>query len=188
MTSHYSEDSPDDERRIRIKGIVTRMVSVLIMAILLLGSSGRILWPVAWLFILVHTAGKIILGLSLHPSHIKERLKKPRGTQEWDHTLVSILNLSRFLLLLVAGLDERFHWTDFIPVPVQIGGPLVFTQGYGILIQSAIAIPFFSGIVRIQDDRDHYVISDGPHQYIRHPRYLGLILCILSEPLVFNSI
>ena len=31
--------------------------------------------------------------------------------------------------------------------------------------------PFLSTIVRIQDDRGHYVVTSGPYRYVRHPMY-----------------
>ncbi len=42
-------------------------------------------------------------------------------------------------------------------------------------------------MVRIQDDRGHVVITQGPYRYIRHPMYVGVILAIISTPLVLGS-
>jgi protein-S-isoprenylcysteine O-methyltransferase Ste14 len=41
--------------------------------------------------------------------------------------------------------------------------------------------------VRIQKDRDHKVITDGPYRIVRHPGYLAGILYVLSIPLMIGS-
>ena len=39
---------------------------------------------------------------------------------------------------------------------------------------------FFSQIVRIQSDRGHAVVTQGPYRYVRHPAYVGMILFELA--------
>jgi protein-S-isoprenylcysteine O-methyltransferase Ste14 len=36
--------------------------------------------------------------------------------------------------------------------------------------------PFLSTIVRIQDDRGHFVVTSGPYRYVRHPMYAMILL------------
>jgi protein-S-isoprenylcysteine O-methyltransferase Ste14 len=35
---------------------------------------------------------------------------------------------------------------------------------------------FFSQIVRIQSDRGHTAVTNGPYRYVRHPAYVGMII------------
>jgi protein-S-isoprenylcysteine O-methyltransferase Ste14 len=51
-----------------------------------------------------------------------------------------------------------------------------------------IANTYFSTSVRIQYDRGHTVSSGGPYRYIRHPGYLGIIIYLLSTPIILGSI
>jgi len=46
---------------------------------------------------------------------------------------------------------------------------------------------FFSAVVRIQKDRGHRVITDGPYHYIRHPGYVAGIIGALGTPLLLGS-
>jgi protein-S-isoprenylcysteine O-methyltransferase Ste14 len=48
--------------------------------------------------------------------------------------------------------------------------------------------PFFSGLVRIQKERGHKVETSGPDRYVRHPGYVGMIVCTLATPLILNSL
>lgn len=46
---------------------------------------------------------------------------------------------------------------------------------------------FFSGIVRIQTERGHQVISTGPYRWMRHPGYAGVLLLYLATPIFLDS-
>jgi protein-S-isoprenylcysteine O-methyltransferase Ste14 len=48
--------------------------------------------------------------------------------------------------------------------------------------------PFFEPTVRIQNDREHRVISVGPYAYVRHPGYLSGITWVSSIPLILGSL
>jgi protein-S-isoprenylcysteine O-methyltransferase Ste14 len=43
----------------------------------------------------------------------------------------------------------------------------------------------FSGLVAIQPG--HELVTTGPYRYIRHPSYLGLLICALGWGLAFNT-
>ncbi|MGZ9223107.1 MAG: methyltransferase family protein, partial [Anaerolineales bacterium] len=47
---------------------------------------------------------------------------------------------------------------------------------------------FFSGVVRIQKDRGHHVISSGPYRFVRHPGYAGALWTYVFLPMLLDSI
>ena len=47
---------------------------------------------------------------------------------------------------------------------------------------------FLSRTVRIQDDRGQQVIDTGPYRWVRHPMYLGIIVLMISIPLLLGSL
>jgi protein-S-isoprenylcysteine O-methyltransferase Ste14 len=47
---------------------------------------------------------------------------------------------------------------------------------------------FFSGLVRIQADRGHTVITSGPYRFVRHPGYVGAIVFDLAVSLFLGSL
>jgi protein-S-isoprenylcysteine O-methyltransferase Ste14 len=42
--------------------------------------------------------------------------------------------------------------------------------------------------VRIQEERGQQVIDSGPYAWVRHPMYLGIIVLMLSIPLILGSL
>ena len=46
---------------------------------------------------------------------------------------------------------------------------------------------FFSSVVRIQDDRGHHVIDQGPYSIVRHPGYAGMIPFMAFSGLALGS-
>jgi protein-S-isoprenylcysteine O-methyltransferase Ste14 len=47
---------------------------------------------------------------------------------------------------------------------------------------------FFSSHVRIQTDRGHYVVTDGPYRFVRHPGYAGAIVWVPATALLLGSL
>lgn len=47
--------------------------------------------------------------------------------------------------------------------------------------------PFFSPVVRLQTERGHYVIADGPYRFVRHPGYLAMLISVPAGALAIGS-
>ncbi len=50
-----------------------------------------------------------------------------------------------------------------------------------------IAIPFFSPVVRLQSERAHRVIADGPYRFVRYPGYLDMLISVPASALAIGS-
>jgi protein-S-isoprenylcysteine O-methyltransferase Ste14 len=50
--------------------------------------------------------------------------------------------------------------------------------GYAFSTWALIENRFFSGVVRIQTERDHRVCDSGPYRVVRHPGYAGHLLAL----------
>ena len=48
--------------------------------------------------------------------------------------------------------------------------------------------PYFSSTVRIQKERGHQVVTDGPYRIVRHPSYLGTLVGSLGTSLMLSSL
>jgi protein-S-isoprenylcysteine O-methyltransferase Ste14 len=48
--------------------------------------------------------------------------------------------------------------------------------------------PFFESTVRLQADRNQFVINTGPYKIVRHPGYIALIAGPLALPFAVGSL
>jgi protein-S-isoprenylcysteine O-methyltransferase Ste14 len=92
------------------------------------------------------------------------------------------------VIMLVAGLNFRFGWPPAVALWVQLLALAVLVLGFASGTWAMFANRFFSGIVRIQADRGHSVVSAGPYCYVRHPGYVSAIIGNLSMPLALGSV
>jgi protein-S-isoprenylcysteine O-methyltransferase Ste14 len=86
-----------------------------------------------------------------------------------------------------AGLDDRFHWSSHMSPLAFVAGVAVAMLGSALIVWAIRSNPFFSSVVRIQKDRGHTVVSDGPYRFIRHPGYAGMSAFTLATPLILGS-
>jgi protein-S-isoprenylcysteine O-methyltransferase Ste14 len=119
-----------------------------------------------------------------------QRLKIRReGSKTWDEVLMRVSNLTALLILpAVAGLDVgRYRWSSLGHSYIIVG--VVFIVISSVLINWAmIENPYFEPTVRIQNERDHNVVTTGPYTIVRHPGYLSGIFWIASIPLILGSL
>ncbi len=82
----------------------------------------------------------------------------------------------------------RYHWSPPFPIWLQLLALVIFVMASAIQTWAMVVNKFFSTIVRIQKDRGHYVVTDGPYKYVRHPGYTGAIIISFSIPLLLGSL
>ncbi len=170
-----------------LKFLGTSPVLVLILAIILFASSGRLNWMMAWLFIALVIIQQCLIAITL--SRINPELMAACETKGWDKLLYPLIGLYiPPATWIVAGLDFRFGWSLQIPVGLQIVMLVVGMTGILLTHWAMASNKFYSGVVCIQKDRGHTVAATGPYRLIRHPGYLGGIMFYLSTPLVLGSL
>jgi protein-S-isoprenylcysteine O-methyltransferase Ste14 len=169
---------------------VRETMGVVIMGVALFWSAGKINWWPAWAALAVMAAWVAATGyviLRFNPALLAERLGPRKGAKTWDTAIMSLVGILQLGRYIVAGLDQRYGWTGDFPLALQIAALILSVPGYAIVVWATASNAFFSQIVRIQEERDHKVVSSGPYRYIRHPAYAGAILYELAVPLLLAS-
>jgi protein-S-isoprenylcysteine O-methyltransferase Ste14 len=166
------------------------ILGIIAMAVALFWSAGKLNWWPAWaaiaIWVVTYTAMDIIL-FRFNPDLAVERLSPPKGAKAWDKTIMSILRLTQLARYILAGLDQRYGWTDGFPLAAQISALVLCFLCYALLVWAMASNSFFSQIVRIQSERGHVVTAGGPYRFVRHPAYAGMILFELSMSALFGS-
>jgi protein-S-isoprenylcysteine O-methyltransferase Ste14 len=165
--------------------------STVVFAGMLFVAAGTLAWPAAWAYLAIISGVMVAYGaivVRLHPGLIDERRHPPRDAKPWDKPLVAIVGVvGPVVLLLVAGLDRRFHWSPPASAWSQVAG-LVLVAAGGILSNYAVASNrFFSALVRIQRDRGHSVVDTGPYCIVRHPGYAASIIYMAGAAIALGS-
>ncbi|MCY2987556.1 MAG: isoprenylcysteine carboxylmethyltransferase family protein, partial [Planctomycetota bacterium] len=123
------------------------------------------------------------------PDVIEERVRPGPGMKWWDRVFFAVYLPSFLAILVLAALDAgRFHWTGLLPVPVYVAAYMVLVVAYGLVLWAMWTNRFFSSVVRIQTDRGHHVVHDGPYRFVRHPGYVGAVLLGLASAVALGSL
>jgi protein-S-isoprenylcysteine O-methyltransferase Ste14 len=156
-----------------------------VVATLVLGLSGR--WTDPWLlsYLGIWFALAAYAVASIGEDLARERFNPPDPGA--DRVPLQFIRLTAVGHLVIGALDTgRWHLFPVSP-PLRLAG-LVGIALFGALVfQAMITNRFFSAVVRIQNDRGHKVIDQGPYALVRHPGYAGMILSIPCSGLALGS-
>jgi protein-S-isoprenylcysteine O-methyltransferase Ste14 len=173
-----------------IRAIALTVALFLLPGGCLFGAAGQLSWPMAWAVLGVYSVFKAAAFAFVDPELIRERAAPGPGVDRGDMVLATLGYLGLYPSTFVAaGLDAvRFGPAIPIPQSAQVTALLVFALGYGFAFWAVCSNPFFATFVRIQDDRDHSVVSSGAYALVRHPGYAGGLLAHLALPFALGSI
>lgn len=173
-----------------IRGIVIVLIYLASLVSILFVSAGRLDWPMGWASLGIYIAISVINFVLVDPALVSERAQVREGINPRDFVLASISFVFFFpLTLLVAGFDVgRYGWSPPIPLAAQVIALAVFTLGNAIGSWAMVRNKYFSTFLRIQKDREHEVITDGPYRCVRHPGYAGTILASIALPISLGSL
>lgn len=187
-----SENQAEKPRRSSPARLLLRLLAfVAILAAILFLSAGRLDWVMGWVYVGMYACVTVagVLLVPLDPELVEERTQIKEGVKEWDRRLTVIGSLLYPLaILVVAGLDERFGWSPSFSIGVQIAALVVAASGNLLSIWATAVNRFYGRFVRIQKERGHVVISDGPYRIVRHPGYVGQIVFSLASALALGSL
>ena len=182
-----------EARNAAIKQTILSTAMLAIMMLVFYASANRTDIPQSWFLfsvIFVYFVASTIVLYMYNPELLIQRLKiRRKGSKTWDEVLVRASNLTALLIMpAVAGLDVgRYRWSS-LGLPYAIVGVISLVVSSAVINWVMIENPYFEPTVRIQDDRDHHVITTGPYSIVRHPGYLSGILWLASVPLIFGSL
>jgi protein-S-isoprenylcysteine O-methyltransferase Ste14 len=150
-------------------------------------------WWEAWVYVVINILGFFVsrvLAARRHPDIIAERARsmEMQDAKPWDKILSPALAFGSLLILIVAGADKGFGWTAPFTLNVKLAALLVVILGYVFGSWALVENKFFSGVVRIQTDRGHRVVTTGPYRFVRHPGYASALWTYLAMPVLFDSL
>lgn len=168
-----------------------RLGLIAIFAVLLFASAGTWAWPRAWAYVavvLVLEVVTLVLLARRAPETLRRRGEAGAGVEPFDRVFAGLWLTLALATPVVAGMDAvRFRWS-WLPwwcfgVGLAVLVPAALLGAWAMLVNE-----HFEQLVRIQTDRGHRVVSEGPYRLVRHPGYLAAIAGALATPLLLGSV
>lgn len=177
---------------VTIKAVLGTVIYTSIIAFVFFACAGRTDITGARVFFIINVFYYLLpIGIlfKFNPELLIHRMKRGKDSKMWDNILVRALLLTGIHgVVIVAGLDTgRYNWS-YIPAGYALVGYFLYVSSYILTIWAMVVNKYFEPMVRIQKDRDHKVVKDGPYKYIRHPGYLGMFFWLVSVPLILRSV
>jgi protein-S-isoprenylcysteine O-methyltransferase Ste14 len=165
---------------VRAKAFLQTLVFLILVGIALFGAAGRFEFAEFWIYIaIIATISAVSLAI-LDADLIAERMR-PGGKRVGRRFLPVIAIL--LVHWVLAGLDRgRLHLHDEVPLPLRISGLIGFAAGWALFVWAMQVNRYFSSIPRIQAERGHRVVAEGPYHWVRHPGYAGALLADRVQP------
>ena len=175
-------------RKRKLRNIFLSFLINLVFIAVLFVAAGSFNWFWAWMLVLIMVASTTLGVVLLDPGLIEERTGVKKGYERRDFPLAFIIGrLGPLAVIIIAGLDFRFDWSGPLPSIYAVLGLALFIVGYVPILWAMRENRFFSGVVRIQKERGHHVVTTGPYRFVRHPGYLGSIIYMLALPFALTS-
>jgi len=173
--------------------VIMLLLAVVVIPMLPLLVSSQWDWGEAWIYAAICILGFVIsrlLAARKNPGLLSERARFGQQTdaKSWDRKMTLLLTLGGLIIHLLPGLDRLKGWSAGFSMPWVVAGFVLVVAGYLLGSYALVANRYFSGMVRIQNDRDHKVVSSGPYRWVRHPGYLGAAITYAGIPLFLDSL
>ena len=172
-----------------VQSLTQLVVTLVVMGALLFWPAGTFDWPAAWWFavaFVVCTLIAVLIIWRVNPEIFAARSRIQPGTKAWDYVFIALIIGGFLAVLVVAGFDFRYGWSN-APGWVFGLGYVLFLLGYAGSIWPVAVNRHFEPGVRIQQDRGQTVIDTGPYAIVRHPGYSAAVLLIIGMALMLGS-
>ena len=167
-----------------------RLGLIAIFAFLLFASAGTWTWPrgraYVVLVLVLEVVTLVLLALRA-PETLRRRGEAGAGVEPFDRVFAVLWLTLALATPVVAGLDAARFRCSSLPwwcfgVGLAVLVPAALLGAWAMLVNE-----HFEQLVRIQTDRGHRVVSEGPYRLVRHPGYLAAIAGALATPLLLGS-
>jgi protein-S-isoprenylcysteine O-methyltransferase Ste14 len=156
-----------------------------VIGALIFAVAGRWDLPFVWGVLGVMIAFYVLLALFADPGMVEERQAPGPGSRDrFTQPVAGTLLLGHWILV---GLDVgHFHWSP-VPWEIQVAGLVTYAAALGINFWAMWVNRFYSSVVRVQTDRGHHAVIDGPYRFVRHPGYAATLVAVLGGGIALGS-
>lgn len=172
-----------------VKTVIGFIQLLLMLGLSLFLSAGSLRYWQGWLFL--GTFSLCTIAITLYLIRFDQKLLASRvqagptaETQKNQKIIQSIASVAFISLLVVPGLDYRFHWSA-IPPAVVIFANSMIALSFLLVFLVFKENSYTSAVIEVADQQK--VITTGPYSVVRHPMYGGALLLIFFMPIALGS-
>ncbi|UCE90276.1 MAG: isoprenylcysteine carboxylmethyltransferase family protein [Pseudomonadota bacterium] len=173
---------------------VSLALRMCLFAIALMWPAGTWRWWEAWVLVGLWAVFGVVMTnylLRHDPALLAERLKLVplhKDQKHWDKVLMLAFLVAGIGLYIVPGFDVvRFGWSEALPLWMQVVAMFIHLPCFVMLGWVMRENTYLSQVVRIDEERDHRVITTGPYALVRHPMYTVTIVLLFAVPVALGS-
>jgi protein-S-isoprenylcysteine O-methyltransferase Ste14 len=164
-------------------------MGTLLAGIIAFLAAGRLNWTWAWVYVGMNMVNVLVVyprTMRIDSETAAGRVKA-RSARKGDGIGNALYLAATYIALpLVAGLDERFAWTQNFSIAWHVAGAAVLAAGGALAAWAAATNRYTWSEVTVR--RGQTVCSAGPYRWIRHPAYAGSIIQALAVPVLLGSL
>jgi len=183
-----------DKPAIDAKSWVSLVIRTALFPVAIIWPAGTWRWWEAWVLIglwMTFFIALTILLLRRDPALLVERMKASpvqKGQKGWDKVIMSLMFIVAIGYYIIPGFDViRFGWSHRFPEWLEITAMAVHIPCFLFLGWVMHANTYLSPVVKIDHEREHQVITDGPYAIVRHPMYSAVIILVIAFPTALGS-
>ena len=171
------------------RAVIQTVLSIPALAVLLFVPAGSLRFWQGWLFAAVFIAVSAALGLYFikhDPALIERRMSvgPAAETEPVQKIVMAIVMIGVLLMMVLPGLDYRWHWSA-VPVWLVLLGNagviLSFIVFFVVMKQNSYA----AATIRVEPGQT--LASTGLYGIVRHPMYAGALVLLVGAPLALGS-
>ena len=172
-----------------VKTFVGFIALLLVLALCLFVPAGTLSFWQAWVYLGVFSVCVILITAYLIRFDQKLLARRVNAgptaeTQLSQQIIQSLASLFFIGLLIVPGLDYRFHLSD-VPIAVVLFSDAMVGFSFLIIFLVFRENSYTSAVIEVSSEQR--VISSGPYSVVRHPMYAGAMPLIIFTPLALGS-
>lgn len=140
--------------------------------------------PWLWGYLAVFLVTGLYGIMSIDEDLASERFNPPSASA--DRLSLRVIRVVGLVHIVAGLLDNRFKWT-VMPTSVRLVGIVGVVLCFVAMVRAMKANRFFSAVIRIQNERGHRVVDQGPYAAIRHPGYAAMMPAMVASGLALGS-
>jgi protein-S-isoprenylcysteine O-methyltransferase Ste14 len=169
--------------------VIQSFVFLAIMALLVLVPAGTYRYGAAWAFLMTFALGMTLVAIDVakHDPALFARRQNvgPAAEPLPEQKTIQALNAVVIAaVLIIAGFDRRYGWSN-VPHALVITGDILVLTGFAIMAIVFRTNNYAISTVEVQPGQR--VVDRGPYAIVRHPMYAGSALMFSGMPMALAS-